>query len=113
MNIVPYLEKIRELIAQGWCQWTNAQDARGGAINHYSKEAVAWCLGGAIRRAGESFPNFDFEDVHQVRFHLEKITGHDNLNYWNDYEARSQAQVIELIDRAIASAKADRSDWII
>ena len=49
--VVAALDRMIELLEQGWCQGTMARDADGVRTHASDDEASSWCLRGAVSRA--------------------------------------------------------------
>ena len=93
------LVKAKGLIAQGWVQgtlWTFDPDTR---------QRNAFCIKGALLAAQGVMhdPNLEWEYLNRKTTHLEGLLG---LRYgeacsWNNNPDRTQAQVIDLFDKAL------------
>ena len=113
------LKRARELIAPegAWIQWEHAEMRGGAAINPESPVACRWCLTGAIRRAalhhpGGTWPLMPraFARVARVAREPESELQWDTggqaareIVSWNDAPERTHAEVLALLDRAIAA----------
>lgn len=122
-----YLESVRELIScpEHWTQGAMARDNDGRDVDHVSRDAVCWCLGGAINKV--------YDDLHRDRELYVYMTGrHDAINvkltrmkvnqklsqlssyglgaaypwasvtHFND--THSHGEVLELLDQAISDS---------
>lgn len=105
-NMLHALIEVRDYIATGWTRGADARDATGTPVGFLCPEAVRWCLRGAIRLAAGPTQG----DI--GRAIAEAIVGpayfdDDTTNFinwlviWNDNKARTQADVLAAIDRAI------------
>lgn len=108
-QLVEDLKAIRELLSDPahWTQGTHARDADGNRVDSMSKYATCFCLDGAAQRVTEQRNSYD-----EYAPRLEAI--HDAFNScipenmtcdfvtWQDREGRQHAEVIQLIDAAIA-----------
>lgn len=112
------LRRVRELIANGWCQHCSAKDPRGSPINALDPRAVAFCLGGAVSMTALlDRSGYDSKTTSRLIGKLyAQLTPDERGNYkllnfpplWNDQGFRTQAQVLALVDRAIAAERAER-----
>lgn len=96
----------RGYITKGWCQMASARDEEGKSCYFGSVKACSWCSSGAITRANHDIYKLDIlawdASLQQVYKVLESILG-EKIVPWNDADNRTQADVLELFDRAIAS----------
>ena len=96
MNVAQVLTEARKLIAQGWTQ---------GGYNRVVNGVECWCISGAIRQAAQYDNPMELEFVDLIRalraddFY---ISSSSKLIKWNDAPDRTQEDVLDLIDRAIA-----------
>ncbi len=96
MTVIEILHAARALIARGWTQHTFALDENGLVVKPTMK-AKCFCIGGAFRALG------DCGDWARARCTLKEcLPGYPPLVDWNDVPGRTQADVLELFDRAIA-----------
>lgn len=83
------LKKARALLARGWCQ---------GSLYEGSSKAPEYCILGAIYSVAPEKSEQD-DVVNAVRAALpNRCIG---ISYYNDTPGRTQAEVLEVIDRAI------------
>ncbi len=89
------LHRVRNLLAQDWIQGHAAVPRPGGRWGY--------CVNGAISAATD-----DYITRAQV---FERISSmlppgvHGSISFWNDRPERTHAEVLALIDKAIASTK--------
>jgi hypothetical protein len=95
------LVAMRELLAkpEAWTQGAYARDASGRYVSLVSQEASCWCIGGALLKCSRMGGNYD-----EVLFKLGGIFAGDSISAWNDAPERTHADVLALLDRAIAEA---------
>lgn len=90
--------KIHELLRkpESWTQGFSARDSDGCPRTSHSKEAVCWCLSGAIRKCYGSNSWLIVNKLVQAL----NPTGNE-FNYsivlWNDAAERTHAQVLKLV----------------
>lgn len=100
------LTATRALIAQGWTQTYYAVDVDNNAVSSLSDNAVRWCLAGGLTRAvfDNSAAEASTADRHAADEAIVRLLP-DNMNAitWNDAPKRTQAEVLALLDQAIAS----------
>jgi hypothetical protein len=107
---VHILKVARSKIVAGWCQGKNAVDSRGVATHPESGNACRYCIHGAIFSTNAS-ANRQLSATYLVqrliaeRSNKADVTGFDVAN-WNDDSSRTQAEVVQLFDDAIAEAEA-------
>lgn len=87
------LMKIKELLAkpENWTKGNFAKDKLGFVVPVNSKEAVCWCLAGAINKC---YLNNDFNI-------LTLLNNNDiyHIPSWNDAPERTHAEVLALVER--------------
>lgn len=99
------LAQVRELLAEParWTRFEPARDDAGQAVSALSAEAYSWCLAFAIDRVfGLNVCDFNATAV-AVDDLLDEVAGMQVV-IWNDAPGRTHAEVLELLDRAIALA---------
>lgn len=96
------LRGARQLIAHGWTQHKYVRTAEDGETTESDPRVAKWCILGALRHHergrfvwGRFVCNLD------ALRRLERLCG-NTLSAWNDAPGRTQAEVIDLLDRAIA-----------
>lgn len=96
-TVIEVLTEARALVEQGWTQRAWARDRFGNAGMWDEPTACEWCLVGALASAGFGS---GYNSAWKI---LRELTG-DPLSAFNDAPGRTQAEVLDLLDRAIARA---------
>lgn len=97
MKTIDILREARALIAKGWAQGAFARDKCGSKVLHYSPDACAWCLSGALRAAwGGS------EEYLHARNFVVAVIGASCLPTWNDAPDRTKEDVLAALDEVIS-----------
>lgn len=93
------LQRARRLLArpEGWTQGSYARDGRGATVDSHCAEATSFCASGAIYASQD-----DLTGSIQARTVIYRIIS-DDIEVWNDANGRSQADIVRVFDRAIAS----------
>jgi hypothetical protein len=98
------LEETRNLVAQAWCQGSDARDRDGTAVAAWDEQAVSWSLLGAlvavVERDAAAQGEIPLEQLAAVLYPLSDLVDTDSLAAWNDDPRRSQAEVVGVLDRA-------------
>lgn len=107
---VEVLQKARALLEQGWCQDHHAEDAEGAPVPHYSERAACFCLDGALCRVTSPDTGWKRSPVYEAATDLLSEVAHEleegcDFIDFNDMYGRTQAEVLDLMDRAIGLAK--------
>jgi hypothetical protein len=90
------LHRAADLIEEfGWCQAVSARDVRGEGTSIVSPEAVSFCIGGAVLRAGLDLGL----DLYRPKGWTDYRRGYADelLGYhwdWNDKRGRTKAEVV-------------------
>jgi hypothetical protein len=110
------LSEARRLVVGGWCQGAHARDEVGLEVSSWSDEARSWSLLGALLASWHRQDSQD-EDVitHLADAHalgkatevLGEVVGTASLEHWNDDGTRSQAEVIDAMERALQLLEGD------
>jgi len=103
-DLVDALSRVKTRIATPatWTQNCAARDAQGRVRHYNNGDAVSWCLDSAVRMEA---PRELRSEVARI---LERcVLGRDFIE-WQDKPGRTHAQVIALLDRAIAVTEAKR-----
>lgn len=90
------LVEVRGLLAKGWCQGHYAVDSSGVPVHPYNKAACAFCIHGACEKVLG-------KDERKVLTPLRSALGEFTLAEWNDRPDRTQAEVLALFDKVIAT----------
>lgn len=103
MDAIDILKAMRALLARdgGWTQGACARDVAGKEVDELSARAVSFDALGALTRAGrDARPGEGGAAMAQLRDRI----GFKTLGDWNDAPGRTQAEVLALVDAAIAGA---------
>lgn len=95
MSADDVIRGARALIAKGWTQGASARDHRGQPTSPLGPFATSFCLIGAIKRVqcGE-------REAEEARAMIrERIGDGELIANWNDAPGRTQAEVLEVLDR--------------
>jgi hypothetical protein len=106
-SVVEVLTKARALVAQGHCKGAAARAANGRPVRVNEPGACSWCALGAMW-ASESW-----EHVENAKDTLRSVLGVrsiGSIGRWNDAPERTQAEVVDAFDRAIAAEVARVSE---
>lgn len=102
-EVLETLKAMRRLLTPegSWCQGYYCRDSDGNEIYPpHAKAAVSWCLLGACRRV--TMEDADLETA--VTFVLmDGLPPSMGVPTFNDCEARSQADILALLDERIAA----------
>lgn len=103
-NTIDILKRARALVERGWCQGTYSRDERGVASLSKSQDC-SWCSVGALDTAAGSDSDKYLAAYDEL---ATAITpgGDVGVVKWNDAPGRTQAEVLAMFDRAIASLEA-------
>ena len=97
------LGRARELVAYGWCQRTDAEDAEGAGVPPWSERARRWSLLGALVAAvdlpAEPGP-LTLRPLRRALAALAEIIDEPLLAEWNDQPGRTQGEVVRTLDAA-------------
>lgn len=94
------LQALRALLAQGWCQDAPARDIFGHAVSPRSRDACSWCLAEGIWRITPVL-NHRKDRVRSIQDAIGAEIKRPTVA-WNDDPKRTQAEVLAMLDRAIA-----------
>jgi hypothetical protein len=111
MSTVAVLVAARALVARGWTQYAWAKNERGETVLASATDAVRWCAGGAIRLAGMQL-GLSTEGAVEALLGVigAPVTGrleHHAVAPWNDAPERTQEEVLEAFDKAIARQRGE------
>jgi hypothetical protein len=109
---VEILTKARDLLSKegAWGQGYFAKTKKGKLVESRSKRAATFCMLGAIQRFDNEgqFRLWSPEWYMAKKYVASAIrTSIDNIASWNDKPKRTQEQVINAFDKAIAKAEKD------
>lgn len=101
---------LRELLdkPEHWTQWADARLSNGNPTAADNSKATQWCLrGGTWKVCGERTQEW-YELLMAIEHALRETESFTrplirNWEYWNDHKDRTHADVIELLDRVVAS----------
>ena len=107
MTVNEILQGARELIAleSAWIQTVHARDELGAPC-WPGDGACQWCLVGAVEDAAlRILPADEMRREANIASALDRIrsVGPQHLAAWNDAQNRTHAEVLALLDRAIAA----------
>ena len=117
MSTVKFLEEIRDLIDAGWTQGYGARDVLDNRVHIHSKEAVKFCLAGAMYKVSDGhwlrrlIGRTRTREEWKVRDALEDAIRDIRPPYvgligFNDMVATTQEEVLEVLDEALRREKA-------
>ena len=96
--------KISELLSspEKWTQRSYARDALGGTVQTRSKDAVCWCLVGALLKCYSGDAAFgDVNASLEAAIRRRQTKGTiPTLASWNDLEGRTFAEVRAIVEEA-------------
>jgi hypothetical protein len=91
------LIEARALVEKGWCQGASARNDRGMLTEFFGNKAVTFCMSGALCR----LMNPVLEPWRKANDILASVVG-CGIGVWNDRPERTQAEVLEAFDNALA-----------
>lgn len=97
-TVIEVLKESRALIEKGWCQIHTAVNHSGQSTWTGCPTACKWCAFGAVMAV-----TGDWNKPYAI---LRDLTV-GSLAEWNDAPGRTQAEVLDLFDRAIAKAESE------
>lgn len=95
---------------KAWTKGTYARDADGNKVSSYDKNAVCWCLEGAIHKASDSLRGHSTEIWDVMEKFLQDKYGYLNIASYNDQTVREHSDVIQMLDSFIADAQKGNSN---
>lgn len=115
---IEVLQKARELIEQGWCKLSGAQDAHGNLVHVNDPDAVCWCAMGSVNKITDhAIPICDDNGLRQsylydaVKARLRAAvpdsfpSNHtvptNRIIFFNDCKTTTQVDIIAVFDKAI------------
>lgn len=87
-----------EYLRQGWCQGTLARNKDGESGGLARRDAVAWCMDGALRQARYD-GGIDGMDCVHIQDSLYRLLP-PTYTTWNDAPGRTQEEVAAMMERA-------------
>lgn len=107
--VLGYLRAMREkLTPEGaWTQEVFARDARGRPTYEDNPLAVSWCINGALLAVA---PGGQRDAPHRFLRRAAGLGAGQGLSVWNDTLARTQTEVLAIVDRAIELCKKEGED---
>jgi hypothetical protein len=101
------LHDARRLVAVSWCQGADARDAAGWEVDPWDENAASWSLLGAMVAVLEEEASLVGEipvaELAAALYALSGLIETDSLVEWNDDPRHTQANVLAVLDLAIAS----------
>jgi len=102
-DVVSVLQRAKERIAEGWCQGMYTTDERIRDILSLGRAEGGVCIQGAIYAAAAQLTGT--LPSAEVWSALVSATGCQFPSMWNDDPGRTQADVLDMFDRAQRLAK--------
>lgn len=101
------LGQARTLVAHGWCSGADARDAHGGDVEPWDEAACSWSLLGALvavlEREAATSGEVPLEELAAALYALADVIDVPSLASWNDEPLRTPREVLDALDRAVAS----------
>lgn len=104
MGLTDLLTDARDYIECGWTQETDARDVYGYECSPDDPAAQCWCLSGALIMAAHGDDLLYCRAVDYLKDEL-ALPEDVLIVDWNDVATRTQADVLELLDRAIERSR--------
>lgn len=103
MTTLEILVAARELLSdkKHWTRGDLAHDVDGAAVDPRSKNAVCWCVIGAVQKFSLGYQCDALNRIHNA-------VGESGSEF-NDYHTTTHADVLRVLDAAIEKAKQDAS----
>lgn len=105
-DAIAVLREARKLLECGWCQGALARNAENEKGLLCDSSACSWCVAGALKAAamaltglGDRWVRLGAKD--RARRLLRSVIGLKSITQWNDDRERTQAEVLEAVDRAV------------
>ena len=110
-ELLKNLRAVRAQIAtqDRWTKGTFSRDQRGNYTKPISRTATCWCLLGAIEAVEPVSAKNTWEITGALHNQLENLGDGFCLAIFNDDPATTHADIIALIDRAIASEERENA----
>lgn len=96
MNPLHAGKKPSDLIRQGWTQGSYAKTGDNMKCDSFSPEAAKWCIIGAISACPRY--GYGYGSIDKLAAILPDTV--ESVASWNDAPGRTQAEVIELLEKA-------------
>ena len=113
---MPYIDvensllALRNLMEDGWTQKTMARNAIGKPVMPDSPYAVSWDLiGGMYKACFESQANFSAMEDALIAVLPASFKEQLDLPHYNDSPERTQSDIVELVNAAIAHHQRERN----
>ena len=100
-NTIEIMKSAKRYLKKGWCKYHSALDKYGNFCPSWHENACAWCATGAIRRASFEYNNYHEYSDQWAKIAFSKISGIDDIAFWNDDPAQTQNKVLETFDCVI------------
>jgi hypothetical protein len=101
------LREARLLVADSWCTGADARDAGGSEVAPWDEKAASWSLLGAMVAVLEDEASLagelPLDELVAALYALAALIDTDSLVAWNDDPRQTQANVIAVLDRAVAA----------
>ncbi len=110
MNAIKVLTKARELLAvpERWTKRAEARNTKRREVYWSSEDAVCWCLAGAISKISPSMRDaWRAEDALDAVAPPAPRSSERPYIAFNDRRSTTHADILALLDRAIAKARGD------
>lgn len=103
------LRDARGRVEHGWCQHAAACDRAGHSVDPWEPSADAWSLLGAIVAGTEpsrlETGELTLDELQAALGALAKVIDDPSLALWNDQPGRAAAEVVQVLDEALALAE--------
>ena len=98
------LKALRALLTppEAWTKTWNARDKEGLPVVADGPEAFCWCLHGGMIRVCERDPQREHYVIRSLERALPETVLRRHVPHWQDAPERTHAEVLALIDGAIA-----------
>jgi hypothetical protein len=104
-EVAELLTAARALVLKGWTQGFYARTPAGECVSPESETAAAWCLSGALMAANDGTYDDGMEAEYRAFTLLQEAVAAP-IPDWNDEPGRTQAEVVEALEKAIEKAMA-------
>ena len=93
---------------KAWTKGTFARDADGNKVSSYDKNAVCWCLEGAIHKASDSLRGHSTEIWNVMDEFLKEKYGYSSMVAYNDHTLREHSDIVRMLDSFIKEAEKEK-----